>query len=70
MKQNMGTIDRVGRVIVALAIGVLYFTGQISGTLAIVAGILAVVFLATSAAGSCPVYLPLGLSTRKQAPDA
>ena len=66
MKKNMGTIDRVIRVVVALTVGVLYLTGQISGTAAIILGILAVVFVLTSLMGSCPLYLPFGLSTRGQ----
>ncbi len=65
MKLNMGTADRVIRFAVALAVGVLYFTGQISGTAAIVLGVLAIIFLATSLIGFCPLYVPFRLSTRK-----
>lgn len=66
MKKNMGTIDRVVRTIIAAAIAVLYFTGQISGTLAIVLGIVAVAFLLTSLVSRCPTYMPFGISTRKE----
>ena len=66
MTRNMGTVDRVVRGVAALAIGVLYFTGRISGTLAIVLGVVAVAFLASSLVGTCPGYLPFGFSTRKQ----
>ena len=66
MKKNMGNLDRLLRTIVAIVIGVLYFTGQISGTAAIILGVLAVVFLLTSLVGSCPLYLPVGLSTKKE----
>ena len=66
MKQNMGSIDKVVRILVAAVIAVLYFTGQISGTLAIILGIFAVIFLLTSAIGFCPLYLPLKLSTIKK----
>lgn len=68
MTKNMGTTDRVIRTLVAIAIAVLYFTGTISGTLAILFGIVAVAFLVTSLIGWCPSYLPFGLSTRKTAP--
>jgi uncharacterized protein (DUF58 family) len=68
MKANMGTADRAIRTLIALAIAVLYFTGRISGTLALVLGIFAVVFLLTSLVGSCPMYGPLGISTRKGPP--
>ena len=66
MKKNMGTIDRGIRIVIALTVGVLYFMGQISGTAAIILGILAVVFVLTGLVGTCPLYLPFGLSTRGQ----
>lgn len=65
MKTNMGTVDRIIRALVAGLIAVLYFTHQITGTAAIILGALAVVFLLTSLISFCPLYLPLGLSTRK-----
>ncbi len=65
MKKNMGNIDRGIRLAVVVIIGVLYYAGQLSGTAAIVLGVVAVAFLATSLIGWCPVYLPLGISTRK-----
>lgn len=64
MKKNMGSIDRVVRVLFAVIVGVLYFMGQISGTAALILGILAGVFILTSLMGTCPLYLPFGLSTR------
>ncbi|KPK08134.1 MAG: hypothetical protein AMJ56_12075 [Anaerolineae bacterium SG8_19] len=66
MTKNMGTIDRIIRFIFAVAVAVLYFTGVISGTLAIILGILAVVFLVTSIVGFCPLYAPFKLSTVKK----
>lgn len=63
MKKNMGVTDRIIRLGVAAIIAVLYFTGAISGTLAVILGIVAVAFVATSALGWCPAYVPLGLST-------
>ncbi|WP_296754712.1 DUF2892 domain-containing protein [Thiobacillus sp.] len=65
MKPNMGTADKVIRLIVAAIIAVLYFTGQISGTAAIILGIIAAAFLVTSLIGWCPSYVPFGISTRK-----
>jgi hypothetical protein len=64
MKKNMGTIDRVIRVIAALVVGYLILSGSITGVLAIILGVLAVVLLATSAMGSCPLYIPLKMDTR------
>lgn len=66
MKKNMGTIDRVLRVTVALVIGILYLTGQISGLAAVVLGVIAVIFVLTSLVSTCPLYVPLGITTRKE----
>ena len=66
MKQNMGSIDKIVRVLVAVVIGILYFTDQITGTAAIILGIFAVIFLLTSAIGFCPLYSALKLSTIKK----
>jgi K+-transporting ATPase A subunit len=66
MKKNMGTADKVIRTLVAIIIAVLYFAGEISGTTAIVLLILAAVFVLTSLIGTCPLYLPFGISTRKK----
>ena len=65
MKKNMGTIDRIVRVVVAIVIIVLHFAGVISGTLAIILLILSAVFIVTSFISVCPLYLPFGISTRK-----
>jgi hypothetical protein len=66
MKKNMGTVDRSIRVLAAIVIGIFLLTGQISGTLGIVLGIVGVVFLLTSAISFCPLYTPFKISTRKQ----
>lgn len=66
MKKNMGTADRLIRTGIAVGVAALYLTGRIGGTLAIVLGIVAVVFVATSFIGWCPAYHPLGLSTCKE----
>jgi len=65
MKKNMGMVDRIIRLVVVLLIAVLYFTGQISGMLATVLGIVALAFLVTSLISWCPSYVPFGISTRK-----
>lgn len=63
MKKNMGRTDKIIRLVIAALIALLYFTGTISGTLAIILLILAVVFAATSFLNFCPLYLPLGINT-------
>lgn len=66
MKRNMGVTDKIIRLAVAAIIAVLYFTGQITGTAAIILGIIAVAFLMTSLIGWCSSYVPFGISTRKE----
>jgi hypothetical protein len=65
VQKNMGTADRLIRSLAAIGVGALYFTGTISGTLAAVLGIFAGIFLLTSLVSWCPMYAPLGVSTRK-----
>lgn len=63
MKKNMGTIDRVVRIVIALVFAALYFTGTVTGTLGIVLLVLGGVFVATSLISFCPLYTLFGLST-------
>ena len=66
MKKNMGTVDKVIRILVAVVVVVLYFTHVISGVLAIILLALSAIFVITSLLSFCPLYLPLGLSTKKK----
>jgi len=72
MKSNMGTADRVIRILVAIVIAILYFTNQISEIATIILGIIAIAFIFTGFVGWCPGYLPFSLSTKKKggAPQA
>lgn len=63
MKKNMGSADKIIRIIIAAIIGLLYFTGTISGTLGIVLLVLAGIFVLTSFISFCPLYAPFGVST-------
>jgi len=66
MTKNMGSIDRIIRIILAVVVAVLYFTGNISGAAAVILGILAIIFILTSFIGFCPLYLPFGIKTLKK----
>lgn len=66
MKRNMGIIDRSIRTVLAVVVAILYVTGTISGMAAIILGVIAVIFLVTSAVGFCPLYTVLGVSTDKK----
>jgi hypothetical protein len=63
MKKNMGTVDRVVRILLAIAVIVLYLTGNITGIAATILGIFAIAFIITSLIGFCPLYVPFKIST-------
>ena len=65
MKKNMGSADKMIRIILAVVFSVLYFTGTVTGTLGIVLLVLGGVFLLTSVVSFCPLYTILGISTCK-----
>lgn len=65
MKKNMGSADKIVRLVIAAIIAILYFTNTITGTLGIVLLVLATVFVLTSLIGLCPLYLPFGINTCK-----
>ena len=64
MKKNMGSLDRILRIVVAAVIAALYFMKVIDGTLAIILMALAGIFVLTSLISVCPLYLPFGISTK------
>lgn len=63
MTKNMGTTDKLIRLILAAAILALYFFDVISGTLGIILVVVAAIFALTSFISFCPAYLPFGIST-------
>ncbi|SJZ45920.1 YgaP family membrane protein [Sediminibacterium ginsengisoli] len=65
MKKNIGAADKIIRILIAVAIGVSYLTGLISGNLAVVFIVLAVILLVTSFINFCPAYFVLGINTKK-----
>ncbi len=62
----MGKADRILRILLAIVVAILYFTGAISGTAAIILLILTGIFILTSFVGFCPLYAPFNISTRKK----
>ena len=65
--KNMGSIDRIIRIVVAVIVVILYLTDIINGTPAIILLIFAGIFVLTSLFSICPLYLPFGIRTRKKA---
>ncbi|RPI06832.1 MAG: DUF2892 domain-containing protein [Ignavibacteriae bacterium] len=67
MKKNLGLLDKIIRSAAAVVVLVLYLAGLISGTAAILLGVIAVVLAATSLVSFCPIYAVLKISTNKPA---
>jgi hypothetical protein len=63
MKKNMGILDRSARVLLAVVLAGLYYTGTVTGTFGIVLVVVAAVLVITAFLGFCPLYLPFGFST-------
>lgn len=69
MKKNMGSADKIIRIILAVVFAALYFTGVVTGTVGIILVVLAAIFLLTSFISFCPLYAPFGISTCKTSVD-
>jgi hypothetical protein len=56
MKKNMGSFDRLTRLLIALGLIALYFTHLVNGVPGIVLLAIAGIFVLTSFVGYCPAY--------------
>lgn len=65
MNKNMGQLDRIIRIVVAVVLAILAFAAALPSWATIVLGLLAAVLLATSVIGFCPLYALLKISTQK-----
>ncbi len=63
MKKNMGGADKVVRILLAIAAGLLVYFGVVQGTFAYILLALAAIFVLTSLVGFCPLYGIFGLNT-------
>lgn len=63
MKTNMGSFDRIARILIALVFATLYFTGTVTGTSGIILLVLGAVFVLTSLISFCPLYTLFGINT-------
>ena len=66
MKANVGNIDKIIRITLAVLFAILYFTNVISGTLGIILLILAGVLVLTSLVSFCPIWAVFGVNTCKK----
>jgi hypothetical protein len=65
MKKNLGSADRIIRILLAAVLAFLYYNKTVTGTLGIVFVVVAVVLLLTSFISFCPLYAIFGLRTSK-----
>jgi hypothetical protein len=63
--KNIGSPDKIVRILFAVVVAILYFANIISGTLAVVLGLIGAILLLTALVGTCPIYLVLHTSTKK-----
>jgi len=66
MKKNMGAADKGIRIVLGIAIALLYYFNIISGTVALVLMVLALIFLITSLINFCPLYTIFKINTCKK----
>ncbi|MFQ3229206.1 DUF2892 domain-containing protein [Reinekea sp.] len=66
MKLNVGQTDRYIRMAVAAVLVALVLFGVVTGVAAIIASVVAVVFIATATVKVCPLYMPFGIKTNKE----
>ncbi len=63
MTTNVGSVDRIVRAIVGVALLVVAFAGMVTGVWAWLLGIVGAVLLVTGAVGFCPIYAVLNMRT-------
>lgn len=63
MKKNMGGVDKLVRLVVALLMVIAYFGGFVEGTLGVVLLVVAAVFVLTSMVSFCPLYTMFGINS-------
>lgn len=66
MPKNVGTIDKILRIAVAILILVATLTGTVTGTLAVILCIFGIAFVLTSFIGTCFLYIPLNINTKEK----
>ncbi|MFN2114043.1 MAG: DUF2892 domain-containing protein [Anaerolineales bacterium] len=66
LNKNMGTADRLIRVVLGILFGYLYFSGIVAGVLGIILLVLGIILVLTSLVSFCPLYAIFNLRTNKK----
>ena len=67
MSTNMNGLDRIIRLVIAVAAVIAAFAVGASSVFGIILFVIAAIMLVTAAVGFCPLYRVFGLSTKKRA---
>lgn len=62
-EKNVGTIDRIVRIIVGIAFLAGFFLNMVASPLSYLVALVGIIALVTGAIGSCPAYSLMGIST-------
>ncbi|MEA3471657.1 MAG: DUF2892 domain-containing protein [Thermodesulfobacteriota bacterium] len=65
MEKNVGSVDRIIRVVVALAIIIAHVIGWISGIVGLILAVGSGMLLSSVMSGHCPLYAKLGINTNR-----
>ena len=68
MRKNVGSSDRLFRLLLTIVAGSIYYSGMVTGFWGIVILIFGGIMLITSLAGVCPFYNLIGVNTCKEEP--
>jgi hypothetical protein len=66
MKANIGSLDKVIRIFLAIVFAILYITKMVEGTVSIILLVVGGVLLLTSIINFCPLYAIMGLNSNKK----
>jgi uncharacterized membrane protein YtjA (UPF0391 family) len=66
MKKNVGSIDKIVRIIIAIVAGYFAYNGGFeSAWMSYVLYAVAAIMLLTALMGTCPIYMALGMKSNK-----
>ncbi len=66
MTKNVGSTDKMIRIVLALVLGYLYYSGVLTGTAGIIAIVVGAIALLTAVINYCPLYSVIHMSTNKK----
>jgi len=66
MKKNMGSVDKIVRLLLAAVFIILFIFNYVSGIFGYILLAVAVIFILTSLVSFCPIYALFGMKTSKK----